>query len=203
MSGSSAIGIAAQPSIERPDVVIATSLGHFFFGLRDRIADAAPLEFGSERVDLAPEDRRPPRPLHRSGVGERGLPSLRQPLDQREATVDERVPFVLLRCPELCDRGLDTLDIDVKAALFHVPRDFERERVMRSALRHGRLPRQIGVGGLAGFPAAVMTAPTRSVASFNGSRNKCAYLCVVAGLLCPSSAPISGSDAPPLTNCEA
>jgi len=46
---------------------------------------------------------------------------------------------------------------------------------------HDRLLRFNRATGLVGFPAAAMTAPTFSVAAFNGSRNKWAYRFVVSG----------------------
>src|SRR5215831_4532556 len=68
---------------------------------------------------------------------------------------------------------------------------------------HDTPPRLSLSTGLTGLPAAAMTAPTFSVAARRGSSCKWLYLAVVRGLVCPSSAPISGSDAPPETNCEA
>src|SRR5215472_14071020 len=61
MSGSSAI--AAKPSIERLDLVVAPSLGRFFFGLRDRIADATLFEFGNAHRDLEIDLCRDPLPV--------------------------------------------------------------------------------------------------------------------------------------------
>src|SRR5262245_9269029 len=147
LSGSA---VAAAPPVERGAVLMPPALGYFCFGLRDRIAHPAPLEFGSARLDLAvegccplppllaPDDRRP----HPARVN--GSPVQRLPCG---------VAHALLRCPQLCEYGLDLLDV---------------VRLPRFALLHGRCLSLSA--GLTGLPAAVMTAPTRSVASFSGSR---------------------------------
>jgi hypothetical protein len=75
--------------------------------------------------------------------------------------------------------------------------------------RHGqRRGRRVGNGTGGSAPplpcsAAVMIAPTVSVALRSGSACRCAYRCVVTGFECPNNAPTSGNDEPLLTSCEA
>ena len=147
MSGSAvAVAIASQPSIERLDVVVAPSLSRFFFGLRDRIADATLFEFGSAHRDLEIDRCRDPLPV--SHWIAQFLFTLHVFLEQH------RKPLMVQTIP---------------TALWW--RHFRRRRP--TAL-HDLPPRFNLIGGLTGLPAASMTATTRSVASFSGSRNKCA-----------------------------
>src|SRR6516165_7356457 len=107
----------------------------------------------------------------------------------------ERVRWgvTLGRSPTLgCSPYLREHRLDLRIGYVQVPAEF-----------HDTPPRLSLSTGLTGLPAAAMTAPTFSVAARNGSSWKWLYLAVVRGLVCPSSAPISGSDAPPLTSCEA
>jgi len=202
--------MAAQPFIERSAGGDTVSLGRFVLGLPDWSADAALFEFGGTRPDLALDGASPHRYPHR-GSNKPHDPGLVSGRDPFIVFIDERASVALLRSLQLRDKGLDILNINAKAALLQDPRDVEDERVStrseperhevkRLALVHGRLPRRIGVGGLTGFPAAAMMAPTFSVAARNGSRNRCAYLAVVVGFEWPSSAPISGRLAPPETS---
>src|SRR5262245_1971685 len=147
MSGSSA-AVAAQPSIERLDVVVAPSLSRFFFGLRDRIADATLFEFGSAHRDLEIDRCRDPLPV--SHWTAHFLVTLHISLEQ------PRNPLRVRTIPATVRR-----------------RHFRRRQP--TAL-HDLPPRFNLIGGLTGLllAAATMVAPTFSVAARSGSRNRCA-----------------------------
>jgi hypothetical protein len=74
--------------------------------------------------------------------------------------------------------------VEERGVLFQVPHEFERARVTRFAEKTSDCPPRFALlhdtprrlslsAGLAGLPAAAMTAPTFSVALRSGSENKC------------------------------
>src|SRR5262249_47371347 len=68
---------------------------------------------------------------------------------------------------------------------------------------HDTPPRLSLSTGLTGLPAAATMALTRSVALRSESSNKCAWRCVVTGVECPSSPPMTCRLTPALARCEA